>query len=161
MKRFALVAVGIVACGLFVFWWYSDKQVVKRRTQALLDTVTIEKSTSKIARGLQAAGLDGFLASNIRLEVPDEEASGWLGRGSVSSGFRYVADQADFTRFKLEKIDSVNVDGDKATLSGILEAKAVVRGETRIDGSYRTEFTWKRTDDGWKITEVSMHPATE
>jgi ketosteroid isomerase-like protein len=84
-----------------------------------------------------------------------------MGRDSVSSGFRYVADQADFTRFKLEEIESVNIQGDLAILTGILEAKAVLRGQTRIDGTYRTEFTWKKASDGWKITKVSMRPATD
>jgi len=121
----------VVACGLFAMWWFSDKQVVKRRTEALLDTVTIEPGSSKIGRGLQAASLDDFLAPNITLEVPDDEASGTMSRDTVAGGFRYVAERADSTRFEIDEVESIALDDEQAAVIAVIDAKAVVGGRTR------------------------------
>jgi len=161
VKRFLVPGLLLLASVLFAMWWFSEKQVVKRRTGALLDTVTIEPGGSKIGRGLQAASLDGFLAPNITLEVPDDEASGRMSRDTVSGGFRYVAEQVDFTRFTLEEVESISVNEEQAVVIARIDAKVVIGSQPRIQGAYRTEFTWKKIDGTWRITRVAMRPAKE
>ncbi len=161
VKRIAITLLAAVLCALFAMWWFSDKQIVKRRTQALLDTVSIEEGCPKIARGLQAASLDGFLAPNITLDVPDSEASGNMSRDMVSGGFRYVAERANTTDFAIDRVESITLDDDSAVVTAVIDAKAVVGGRTRIDGAYRTEFSWRKLDGNWRIAGVAMTPAEQ
>lgn len=149
----------IAAAIAFTLWWFADRQVLKRRTAALLDTVSVEAGGSRIARGLQAAGIDGFLAPNVTLEVPSEEASGTRSRDEIAAGFRYVAEQAEFTRFDLERIEELQVAGEQATVVATIEAEVRVERRARVDGRYRTEFDWRKLDGRWRIARVTMAPA--
>jgi hypothetical protein len=158
VKRLLPAALAAFACAALALWWFSDRQVLKRRTTALLDTVTIEAGSTPLARGLQAAGLDGFLAPDITLEVPAEEASGSRNRDEVAAGFRYVAERAEFTRFEIIAIETIAVDGDHGTVATVLDAGVQVDRHARIDGRYRTEFFWHRLDGRWRIARVTMRP---
>jgi len=155
-----MLVAGLVAtiCGGFLYWWFSARHEVKRRTVALLDTVTIDAGGNRIARGFQAAGIDGILASRIILMVPSDEASGARSRDEVAAGFRFVADQADFTRFDLDRIESITIADDRATVVATLDAKVQVEGHAQVDGRYRTEFEWTRLDRRWLISRVAMSP---
>lgn len=156
MKRLIVGIVVLAAVAGFVIWWFSPTQVLKRRTRALLDTVTVDASSGRIARGMQASGIDGFLAPRVNLEVPDEEASGSWRRDEVGAGFRYVAARCDFTRFELDSIESLVIGEDSATLDGWIDAEVQVDKKTRVSGRYRTEFTWTKSEDRWRITAVRM-----
>lgn len=156
MKRIiigSLVAVALVGFGL---WWFSPRQVLMRRTHALLDTVTIDLDSGRGARGLQASGIDGFLSPKILLEVPDGEADGSWSRSEVAAGFRYVAISCDFTRFQLDTIESLVIEGDQATLIGWLDAEVQDNKKSRVSGRYLTEFGWTKGEDRWRISSVKM-----
>jgi hypothetical protein len=140
----------------FALWWFSPRQVLIRRTRALLDTVTVDAGSGSASRGLQASGIDGFLAKNVKLEVPDEEASGSWSRDAVGAGFRHVAVECDFTRFELESIESLLIEDGKAVLDGWIDAEVQFDKKTRVAGSYRTEFTWTKGDRKWRIESVEM-----
>jgi hypothetical protein len=156
VKR-ALVAGSLaVICIAFGIWWFSGTQVLKRRTRALLDTVTVDAGSGKIARGLQASGIDGFLAPTIKLAVPSDLASGTWSRDEVAAGFRYVAEAADSTRFEIRDLESVAITGDRATVVAVLDANVHVDRQARIDGPYRTEFDWQKIDGRWRIARVAM-----
>jgi hypothetical protein len=160
VKRLLIgIAVAAAIAG-FAVWWFSPTQVLKRRTRALLDTVSVAADSGRIARGIQASGIDGFLAKNVKLEVPDEEASGSWSRDGVGAGFRYVATECDFTRFELGSIESLVIGEDTATLDCWVDAEVQVDKRTRVSGRYRTEFAWKKDEGRWRITAVKMADAT-
>ena len=156
VKRLIVAAAAIAIVAGFALWWFSPRQVILRRTRALLDTVTIDASSGRAARGLQAAGIDGFLAPKIVLEVPDEEADGSWRRDEIEAGFRYVAVRSDFTRFQLGEVESLVIDGDQAVLRGWLDAEVQVDKKTRLAGRYLAEFGWTKGDDRWRISAVKM-----
>ena len=161
MKRALAGAAAVVAAAAFTLWWFSDRQVVKRRTASLLDTVTIEAGSSPIGRGLQAAGIDGFLAPHVTLEVPSEEASGTHSRDDIAAGFRYVAEHAHSTRFGIERLASITMAGDHALVVATLDAEVRFnqRQHPLIAARYRTEFEWHQLDGRWRIARVTMTPA--
>ena len=96
----------------------------------------------------------------MKLEVPDEEATGSWSRDAIGAGFRYVAVECDFTRFELESIESLVIEDEKATLDGWIDAEVQEDKKIRVSGRYRTEFTWTRDESKWLIKSVKMaHPA--
>ena len=156
VKRLIVGVLIIAAMVGFALWWYSPRQVILRRTRSLLDTVSIDASSGRAARGLQASGIDGFLAPKLVLDVPDEEATGSWSRYDVEAGFRYVAVRSDFTRFRLDTIESLEITDDHATLRGWIDSEVQIDKKTRLSGRYLTEFGWTKGDDRWRISEVKM-----
>ncbi len=155
MKRLALSALFLALAAGFAFWWFSDTQVVKRRTQKLLTTLTLDGGSGKVTRQMGAYALNSLLAADVRLDTPTiKEANGTFGREELESAYSWLCNQAKQTRFELEDIRSVTITGDKAvvvlTLTGLVELPQY----KPVDGSFDVTFDWRKEKDGWRLTQA-------
>jgi len=156
MKRiriYGLFAVVLVICGA---WWFSPTHVIKRRTQALLTTLTLEGGTGRVGRQMATYSLNTLLASEVELETPTlKEANGTFERAELESVFSWLCEQAKQTRFKLEDFKAVTISGDKAkvelTLNGLVELPTY----RPADGTYEVAFDWEKDKDGWRLRRAS------
>lgn len=152
MKRLALPLVILVLLGAAAFWWYSPVQVLKRRTQNLLETLTLEAGSSRGGRQLATYSLNALLASEVVLDTPSiSEANGTFERSEIESAFSWLCQQAKETRFDLEKFHSVKADGDQADVKFSLNALVALPRYRPADGRYEVTFQWQREEDGWRL----------
>lgn len=152
MKRLVIFAVGMVAAVAFGIWWFSPVQVLKRRTESLLTTLTLDSGTGKAGRQMAAYSLNSLLASQVELENPEiEDANGSFERAELESVFSWLCNQARQTRFEAGKFHSVNVNGDaakvKLSLTGLVELPTY----RPADGTYEVTFDWQKEEDGWRL----------
>lgn len=156
MKRLAFPVAVLAIIGAFAFWWFSPVHVVKRRCGKLFETLTLDAGTGKGPRQMRVYALNALLAPEVELKAPSmEEANGIFERTEMESAFSWLCEQAKQTRFNLEKFTSVKVDGDLATVTCTLEALVELPSYRPADGIYEAAFTWRRADDGWRLTEAS------
>lgn len=155
MKRLAIPVLMFVLLGVFCYWWFSPTQVLKRRTVSLLSTLTMASGDGKAKRHLGSYSLNGLLASQVQLETPTiDEANGTFAREELESAYSWLCEQAKQTRFKMEKLRRITVNGDKGTveidLTGIVELPTY----RPADGGYRVIFDWEKGKDGWRLTRA-------
>lgn len=151
MKKI-LIPVAAVLFVAFLVWFLSPVQVVKRRTNKLMNTLTMEEGSGGTGRQFNVLALGNLIAEEITLETPDiEAANGEHGRDVINSGFSWLAGNAKFTKFEVVEFHSVVVDGDKATVSAKIEGVVVLPTYRPADGLYEVELDWKKEDDGWRL----------
>ena len=155
MKRLAPSALVLALLVGFAFWWFADTQVVKRRTQKLLTTLTLDGGSGKVSRQMGAYSLNSLLATSVRLETPTiKEANGSFNREELESAYSWLCNQAKQTRFELEEVRSIAIKGDRAvvvlTLTGLVELAQY----KPVDGSFEVTFDWQKQKDGWRLTEA-------
>lgn len=161
MKRFAFPICVAALIGAFLFWWFSPVQVVKRRTGALLETLTMQAATGKAARQAGVYSLNALLASEVELESPAiPEANGTFDRSEMESAFSWLAEQAKQTRFELERIDEVTVTEDHARVSFLIEALVELPEARPVDGRYAVVFDWRRGQAGWRLERARWDEAS-
>lgn len=152
MKRWIVPIVALALAIGFGMWWYSPKQVVKRRVASLLDTLTFEAGSSKPARKLGLYSLSGLLAESVDLETPSiSEANGSFARQEMESAFSWLCDAARETRFDLIEIESLEVGGERAAVELTLEALVELPNHRPADGIYQVEFDWVDGENGWRL----------
>lgn len=155
MKRSAIPLVILVLLGAFAFWWFSPVQVVKRRSKALLETLTLEPGGGKGGRQLAAYTLNGLLADEVELTAPSiEEANGTFPRTEMESAFSWLCKHAKQTRFDLEDVHSVTVEGDRAEIGFSLSALVELSDYRPVDGRYEVTYKWRREKDGWRLASA-------
>lgn len=155
MKRFALPVFIVAILGAFLFWWFSPVQVVKRRTQTLLEVLTMEAGSGKAGRQAGVYSLNALLASEVELVTPTiPEANGTFERPEMESAFSWLGEQAKQTRFELEKIHSVKIAGDRADVSFSLDALVELPNSRPADGRYEVVFQWQREDNHWRLASA-------
>ena len=155
MKRLGLPLIIVALLGAFAFWWFSPEQVLKRRIGTLLQTLTLESGSGKAGRQLGVYSLNALLAPEVELSTPTlGEAIGTFERQELESAFSWLCEQAKESRFELEKIHSVKVDGDRAEVSLTLEAQVILPTIRPADGRYDVTFHWQREDDSWRLARA-------
>ena len=156
MKRLAISLIVLAALAGFCAWWFSDTQVLKRRTQSLLTTLTLDSGTGKVGRQMGSYTLNSLLAAEVELDTPTiKEANGKFQRDELESLFSWLCNQAKETRFSLQDLHSVTVNGDKATVKLALIGLVVLPSYRPADGTYDVTFDWQKEKDGWRLTHAT------
>ncbi len=160
MKRYAVAALLVISIAAIAFWWFSPAQVVKRRCQTLLRTLTLEPGSGNAGRQMGTYSLNALLAAEVVLENPSiKEASGTFERTEMEAAFQWLCGQAKQTRFELEKFHTVTVNGDHATVEFTLEGLVELPTYRPADGRYDATFDWVKEKDGWRLTRASWKEA--
>jgi len=155
MKRYIIpLAVLILLVG-FSVWWYSPTQVIKRKVSSLLSTLTLEASDGRAGRNFRGYAFHDLLAPEIELTTPTiEEANGTFDRDELDSAFSWLCNQAKQTRFEMEDLHEITIDGDKATVKLTLTGLVELPTYRPADGTYDVTFDWEKSKDGWQLTRA-------
>ncbi len=152
MKRYSIPIIFLALTVAFCLWWYSPAQVLKRRTESLLTTLTLNAGDGKATRHMGAYSLNGLLAPQVELETPTiEEANGTFEREELESAFSWLCDQAKQTRFEMEELRGITITGDKAQVKLVLTALVELPTYNPADGNYDVTFDWVKGKDGWRL----------
>lgn len=156
MKRlFPIVAVLVGALAVFFWWWSRPERVVARRVVSLFETAEVRAGTGSIIRGTRAQSVEKFLAPNIRLRGSVQEAQGNYSRSSLSSIYGALARYAKRIEIGKPDIESLVVDGDRATVEATIDAIVEVEERRPLDGIQHVTMVWTKGDDGWQLSEAS------
>lgn len=156
MKRLIPIFIALVLFAGFCVWWFSPTQVVKRRSRDLCHILTLEEGTPATSRNIGAFQLDRLLQPQVELEIPAlSEANGSFERAQISSAFSWLCSNAKETKAKLGEIESVTVNGDHAEVRAKVDALLNVSIAQPLNGPGDAIFTWKKTDDGWRLEKLS------
>lgn len=160
MKRIGLPVFVLALLGAFLFWWFSPVQVIKRKTQTLLETLTLQASTGTASRQLGVYSLNALLANEVELKSTTiREANGTFERSEMESAYSWLCGQAKHTHFDLISFQSVDIDDKSANVNFTLNAVVELPAYRPADGDYDVQFRWQREDDGWKLTGATWSEA--
>jgi hypothetical protein len=156
MKRLLIPILGVLALAGFAFWWFSPGQVIKRRTQSLLETLTLDPGSGRASRQMGVYPLNALLAAEVELNTPTiDQANGTFERSEIESGFTWLCQQAKQTRFDLRRIHSLEVNGDRGVVDFSLDALVELPTYRPADGAYRVTYEWRREDDAWRLFKAT------
>ena len=152
MKRLAVLLFLLLALTGFLLWWFQPSQVVKRRTHRLLETLTLDENTGRSIRQMGGYSLNQLLAPEVELSSSGiSQANGSFERHEIESAYNWLCERAKFSRFSMDAVRSVTVEGDGATVSCSVDAIVELPEIRPADGRYRCTFRWSRGEDGWRL----------
>jgi len=158
MKRFAIIAVVVALLTALGFWWFSPSEVVKRRTEKLLEVLTFDATSGRGARQMGAYSLNALLAEEVKLSSKSiAEANGTFERAELESAYSWLGAQAKQTSFKLEGFDSIEIEGDQATVHFRLKGLVELPNYRPADGHFRVVFKWVNIEKGWRLQDAEWN----
>ena len=156
MKRI-LIAVAVVLSFAFAVWWLSPTQVIKRRTNKLMSTLTLEEGSGSAARHLNTLIFGSLIADGVTIDAPGiGEANGEFTSGDLNSGFGWLTIQAKYTKFEVIEFRKVGVGGDRAEVEAKVEATVVLPDYRPADGAYLMGLSWAKEEDGWRLSRIKL-----
>lgn len=152
MKKRLIIATVSIVVVLSAAWWFSPEQVIKRRSVSLFEVLTIDPSKAPATRALAVYSLHPFLASEVRITAPNpEEANGDFSREELESAFSTICQHAVQCRFSELAFEHVEIDGKRALVTLMLQAKVEFPDMKIADGPFRVKMEWQRDEKNWLL----------
>lgn len=154
MKRL-LIGLGLAAAlTVFLTWWFSDAQVLKRRVGSMIETAEVPPLMSDAGRKARGGHLIQYLAKQVGFEEPEDfdlPASSPIDRqtaGALYSGAATYAKEITFTDFE---VLAVEIDGDEASVKFRADTIVDLRSRRPVDGVLTVDSSWRKTDGTWLL----------
>ncbi len=155
MKRFLVIAVVIAVLVPIGIWWFSPEQVVMRRSNHLMEVVSIRSGTGGAIRQAKVFSMNAMLSPEVEMVTPDiADANGVFDKQEMESAFSWICRNAKSSDFRIEKFDKVSIEGDHATVEATVVGMMELSTYRPADGRFDVTIDWEKGGDGWRFTKI-------
>lgn len=156
MKRPLLLAI-IIALVLIPLgmWWFSPEQVLKRRTEHLMDVMTISDGTGRPLRQAKVFSMNGLMADQVTIssrEIPD--ANGTFDKQEMESAFSWICQNAKESKMRIVSFGDIEVHDESAKVEVMVDAGMDLSGTRSVSGYYFLTIDWIKKGDGWRYEKI-------
>jgi hypothetical protein len=154
-KKLYLVAGLLLLLIPFGMWWSSEERAVKRRSDHLMDVISISADARGVFRQLKAYSLSGVLAEQIDFESSTvEKLNGSYPRGQIESAFSWICQNAKESIFEITEFREVKIEGDRAIVRAKAKGFIEIKGDRPVDGVSDVTLYWIKADGSWVLTKI-------
>ena len=156
MKKLIIVVVAAVILIPLGMWWFSPEQVIKRRTEHLMDVLTMSDGSGGPMRQAKVFSMNGMLAPDVTLTIPEiADANGTFEKQEMESAFSWICQNAKKSDFRITEFREIEINGDSAKVRFIAEGFLELPMGRPADGSFDVTIHWKKGGDGWRYDAVT------
>lgn len=159
-KKPLLVAAAALALTIgFLLWWFSDTQVLKRRTAELAGVFTIKADDGKAARLSKNQTLAGLLHPEFSCSVDLENHRGEHSKDKLIEAHLYLGQVCEASAVRIGKIEVVSVSGKRAEVRSDFSFSVRLKGGESYTETAPATLSWSNADgSGWKLRQVVLRP---
>lgn len=150
--------IALIAAALLIplgMWWFSPEKVVMRRTQHLMEVLSLSEGTGGPLRQAKVFSMNGMLAPDVELVIPEiADANGTFDKQELESAFSWICENAKESRFDVTAFRDVDVNGDTAIVTFLAEGFLDLGSVRPADGTFEVTIVWKKGGDGWRYDKI-------
>lgn len=159
MKKLLIIGAALLIIVPLGLWWFSSDQVIKRRSEHLMDVLTISADTSGAFRQAKVFSINGILDAQVVIETPDvAKANGTFEKQEIESAFSWICRNAKESRFQIEEFQEVKIEGDRAMVRAKVEGFMELSSGRPLDGVFYVTLHWVKRDGGWRLKQMAWQP---
>lgn len=137
-------------------WWFSPEQAVMRRTNHLMEILTLSGVPGEPMRQAKVYSMNALLAPEVELVVPDvPDANGSFDKEELEAAFSWICQNAKRSSFDVVAFRDVDVTGDTATVRCLTEGYMELSTGRPADGRFEVTVVWKKGGDGWRYDKIA------
>ena len=163
-KKYILLSIPALLLLLWLGWYFSDKQIIKRQLTELTQNLTKEKDEPTLETGLKLREVKQMLASEIDALIPERNYSQTHQRDMIIRYLMYYRDRYDTLTVSFESLlIELPAKGEAAVAATVLmRRKGPQNGLEELSGP--VEFLLKKDKEEkagrkWKLVQGTV-PAT-
>lgn len=141
----------------FLIWWFSDTQVVKRRTEELTHIFTIKADDGKSARVSKNQDLGELLSRTFSCSIELDSYQRDLQRDDLINAHLYLGQICQSSSVQIGEITIISLNDDSATVQADFSISVQEKGGRSHSESAPATLIWKKTEGGsWRLDEVTL-----
>lgn len=156
MKKLIAIAIAAVILIPLGMWWFSSEQVIKRRTNHLMEVLSMSEGARGPLRQAKVYSMNAMLAPEVTLTIPGvAEANGTFDKQEMESAFSWICQNAKKSEFRVREFRDIEIEGDSATVRFVAEGFLELPALRPADGSFEVTIHWKKGGDGWRYDAIT------
>lgn len=154
MKKLWIALAALVIHIPLGIWWFSDEQVVMRRTKHLMEVISMSVGRGGL-RHAKVFSMNGMLAPEVEMETPDiPDANGIFNKQEMESAFSWICQYAKSSSFRVTDFRKVEVDRERAKVYATVEGFMELPTYRPADGKFDVRIDWEKGGDGWRFSKL-------
>lgn len=142
----------LLVAGLFLAWWFSPSQVVKRKTDRLMELMSFEKGAGKAGRQVGVYSINALLAQEVEISSDSHpEADGMRERQELESVYAWLAEHVVVSSFERVSFEKVEIREPLAEVELTVEGMLELPGSKPVDGRYKVFLLWMKDENEWRL----------
>lgn len=155
MKRIWLIIIPILLVLALGLWWFSPEQVIKRRSNNLMEVLTLPEGTGTPMRQAKVFSLNAMMAPEVEIAAPQiPDAHGTFDKQEIESAFSWICRHAKRADFEIAEFRRVEIDGDRAVANFRAEGFLELPAYRPADGFHDVTVHWVKGADGWRFNRI-------
>ncbi len=139
----------------FSMWWFSEERTIKRRSDHLMDVLTISADTKGIFRQAKVFSINGVIAQQIEIESATiAKANGSFQKDQIESAFSWICRNAKESEFEITEFNKIEIEGNRATVSATVKGFMEINSDRVVDGFSDVTLHWEKIDGAWMLTKM-------
>ncbi len=139
----------------FSMWWFSEERTIKRRSEHLMDVLTISADTKGIFRQVKVFSINGVIAPQIEIESATiAKANGSFRKDQIESAFSWICNNAKESEFEITEFNKIEIEGNRATVRATVKGFMVIKSDRVIDGFSDVTLHWEKIDGSWVLMKM-------
>ena len=151
----ATVAIFAVITGIFL-WYFSDKQVIKRKTLSLVESFNVEEGDGNATRLLKNSDLMSLLSKDFTCSVDLQSYTQDLDYESATTGHKYLMHKVVYSKLSINDLAITSISDTSATIETTFTSSLEVNNSAYNETGKAT-FMWKKADSSqWELASVLL-----
>ena len=161
-KSWIIIATVIAIIVGFLMWWFSDTQVLKRRTQELTELFSFEADGSKVTRINKNRLLGEILDKDFSCIIQLESYRGEHHAGELVEGHIYLGQVCETSSVDMADFEITSIDDNEATIVAHFSIYlAMKKGGRNYAEESPVTLTWEKSPEGlWLLNGAKLESET-
>lgn len=158
MKKPLIVAAAVFALVIgLLAWWFSDTQVIKRRTTELTEIFTIKADDGKASRISKNQNLGELLDRTFSCTIDLENYNGGHRRDDLIAAHLYLGQVCESSAVRVGAINITGQTNNSATVEAEFSVSVRMKGGKSYSESAPAALVWSKNENGqWRLSEVTL-----
>ncbi|MEM1082880.1 MAG: hypothetical protein AAGI48_02065 [Verrucomicrobiota bacterium] len=158
MRRYLPPIALLIVAALFLAWWFSPVNVLKRRVGNLFDTAAVPPTMSDIARSSRGPNVAEYLANRIEVDAPDdfdERLGSSYTRDNAAAYYSGAARYCRQVTFLEPAFENVEITGEDAKVRLRIDTIVELPDRRPVDGILIFDMDWTKAETGWLLKRAA------
>lgn len=142
----------------FFLWRSSEEQTIRRRSDHLMDVLTISADTKGIFRQAKVLSINGVIAQQLEIEsVTISKINGSFQKDQIESAFSWICRNAKESEFEIIEFNEMKIEGNRAAVRAKVQGFIEIKSDRIVDGLSDVTLHWEKIDGAWYLIKMTWN----
>lgn len=161
MNKFRIIILtSLIAACIISIWWFSPSQIIKRKTETIVQCLDIPETATKTYRALKTNSFSNLLDNSATCQVDIANYQKEFSRDQLIESHQLFAFHVDSADATIHSMNVKIVDETHAVTTTVIDFALRSKKTPLANEQIELNLNWSKNKAGkWKLSKIEMQSA--